>query len=64
METVFRLGDCKHVLKKLESNSVDLIVTSPPYADARKQTYGGILQELKQKMKCYSMKFFQAKFGK
>ena len=38
----FFLGDCKNILKKLESNSIDLIVTSPPYADARKQTYGGI----------------------
>ena len=36
------LGDCKEVLKKIESNSVDLIVTSPPYADQRKGTYGGI----------------------
>src|ERR1700761_4081249 len=36
------LGDCKDVLKKLTSNSVDLIVTSPPYADQRKSTYGGI----------------------
>ena len=29
-------------LKLLEDNSVDLIVTSPPYADQRKNTYGGI----------------------
>lgn len=36
------LGDAKDVLKKLEANSVDLIVTSPPYADNRKSTYGGI----------------------
>ena len=36
------LGDCKKELKKIEDNSVDLIVTSPPYADRRKQTYGGI----------------------
>ena len=36
------LGDCLHVLKNLPSNSVDLIVTSPPYADQRKSTYGGI----------------------
>ncbi|MCD4656723.1 MAG: site-specific DNA-methyltransferase [Planctomycetes bacterium] len=41
-ETEFFLGDCKDVLKNLKSNSIDLIVTSPPYADARKQTYGGI----------------------
>ena len=36
------LGDCKEELKCLPNNSVDLIVTSPPYADQRKNTYGGI----------------------
>lgn len=35
-------GDSKKMLKKLADNSVDLIVTSPPYADQRKSTYGGI----------------------
>lgn len=30
------------MLRKLPDNSVDLIVTSPPYADQRKGTYGGI----------------------
>lgn len=29
-------------MKNLPSESVDLIVTSPPYADARKHTYGGV----------------------
>ncbi len=36
------LGDCSEELRKLEDNSIDLIVTSPPYADARKKVYGGI----------------------
>ena len=36
------LGDCSKVLQKIPSNIVDLIVTSPPYADSRKKTYGGI----------------------
>ena len=36
------LGDCKEEIKNLEDNSVDLIFTSPPYADSRKNTYGGI----------------------
>lgn len=36
------LGDCKDQLRLLPDNSVDLIVTSPPYADQRKNTYGGI----------------------
>jgi site-specific DNA-methyltransferase (adenine-specific)/site-specific DNA-methyltransferase (cytosine-N4-specific) len=35
-------GDSKEVLRLLPANSVDLIVTSPPYADQRKNTYGGI----------------------
>jgi site-specific DNA-methyltransferase (adenine-specific)/site-specific DNA-methyltransferase (cytosine-N4-specific) len=35
-------GDCAKELKKLEDNSIDLIFTSPPYADSRKNTYGGI----------------------
>jgi site-specific DNA-methyltransferase (adenine-specific)/site-specific DNA-methyltransferase (cytosine-N4-specific) len=36
------LGDCKKELKSIPDNSVDLIVTSPPYADQRKSTYGGV----------------------
>lgn len=35
-------GDARLQLKRLKSNSVDLIITSPPYADSRKSTYGGI----------------------
>lgn len=35
-------GDCLTILPTLPTNSVDLIVTSPPYADQRKNTYGGI----------------------
>lgn len=36
------LGDSGEQLTRLPDNSVDLIVTSPPYADQRKNTYGGI----------------------
>ncbi len=36
------LGDSKEILKKIDDNSIDLIFTSPPYADSRKKTYGGI----------------------
>lgn len=36
------LGDSKEQLKLLPSDSVDLVVTSPPYADQRKKVYGGI----------------------
>ena len=35
-------GDCEDVLKDLPDNSIDLIFTSPPYADQRLQTYGGV----------------------
>jgi site-specific DNA-methyltransferase (adenine-specific)/site-specific DNA-methyltransferase (cytosine-N4-specific) len=42
INTNLYLGDCREELKKLEDNSIDLIVTSPPYADSRKSTYGGI----------------------
>ncbi len=40
--TTIYQGDSKEQLKLLPDNSVDLIVTSPPYADQRKNTYGGI----------------------
>jgi site-specific DNA-methyltransferase (adenine-specific) len=36
------LGDSRIELRNIPSDSVDLIVTSPPYADQRKGTYGGI----------------------
>lgn len=36
------LGDCEDVLKEFPDNSFDLIFTSPPYADQRAKTYGGI----------------------
>ncbi len=42
IKTDLYLGDCKTELKNLPDNSVDLIFTSPPYADQRKSTYGGI----------------------
>lgn len=35
-------GDALQELKGIAANTVDLIVTSPPYADSRKRTYGGI----------------------
>jgi site-specific DNA-methyltransferase (adenine-specific)/site-specific DNA-methyltransferase (cytosine-N4-specific) len=42
IDTQILLGDCLKKLKELEDNSVQLIVTSPPYADQRAKTYGGI----------------------
>ena len=38
-------GDAKTQLNQIEDDSIDLIVTSPPYADQRKSTYGGISPE-------------------
>lgn len=45
IRTELYLGDSKEKLGLLEENSIDLIVTSPPYADQRKDTYGGIHHE-------------------
>ena len=39
------LGSSMEVLKDFPNGSVNLIVTSPPYADQRKNTYGGIQPE-------------------
>ncbi len=39
------LGDCMELLKGVTSESVDLVVTSPPYAEQRIDTYGGIRSE-------------------
>lgn len=35
-------GDCEEVLKRLPDNCIDLIFTSPPYADQRQHAYGGV----------------------
>lgn len=35
-------GDCETILKTFPDNCIDLIVTSPPYADQRTKTYGGV----------------------
>jgi site-specific DNA-methyltransferase (adenine-specific) len=41
-QPVIYQGDCLDILPALESDSIDLIITSPPYADQRKDTYGGV----------------------
>ena len=35
-------GNCEEVLEEWPDNSIDLIFTSPPYADQRRNTYGGV----------------------
>ena len=42
IETKIETGDCLKVLKQYPDNFFNLIVTSPPYADSRSKTYGGI----------------------
>jgi DNA modification methylase len=42
LKTEIKCGDCLEILKDYPDNCFDLIVTSPPYADSRKNTYGGI----------------------
>src|SRR3989338_7462510 len=38
----YLIGVCREVLAEVADNTFDLIITSPPYADSRKDTYGGI----------------------
>lgn len=45
INTKLLLGDSRDVLRTLDDNSIDLIFTSPPYADRRIHTYGGIKPE-------------------
>ena len=45
IRTDLYLGDCLDILKDFDADSIDLIVTSPPYADRRSKTYGGIKPE-------------------
>lgn len=35
-------GDCLDILRQYPDGQFDLIITSPPYADSRHKTYGGI----------------------
>jgi site-specific DNA-methyltransferase (adenine-specific) len=42
IETIIKCGDCLNILKDWQDDSFDLIVTSPPYADSREKSYGGI----------------------
>jgi len=44
MENITYLGDCKQVITEIQDQSVDIVITSPPYADRRKSTYGGIAE--------------------
>ncbi|AFZ31105.1 DNA methylase N-4/N-6 domain protein [Gloeocapsa sp. PCC 7428] len=39
------VGDSLELLDRLESDSIDLVITSPPFALQRKKTYGNVEQE-------------------
>ncbi|MDR3352839.1 MAG: site-specific DNA-methyltransferase [Zoogloeaceae bacterium] len=45
IQTDIHSGDSRECLARIADHSVDLIVTSPPYADQRKNIYGGIRPE-------------------
>lgn len=46
IDTQIVAGDCLKVLQSYPDNCFDLIVTSPPYADSRADSYGGIKPNL------------------
>jgi site-specific DNA-methyltransferase (adenine-specific) len=39
------LGECEEVTERLKPASVDLVVTSPPYAQQRRRQYGGVPED-------------------
>ncbi|MGD1088755.1 MAG: DNA methyltransferase [Verrucomicrobiota bacterium] len=45
LQTDIHHGDCLEVLKRFPDEHFDLVFTSPPYADRRKNTYGGTKPE-------------------
>lgn len=42
LKTKIYYGDSGEKLRDIADDSIDLVITSPPYADQRKNTYGGI----------------------
>ncbi len=45
MDQTLLIGDCARRLRELRDETVDLVFTSPPYAEQRKATYGGVKAE-------------------
>src|SRR5688572_4031247 len=41
VQTKLCCGDCLNVVQRYPDNAFDLIITSSPYADQRRNTYGG-----------------------
>ena len=53
-------GDCLDILKEIDDSSIDLIVTSPPYFNAREYSYYKTVEEYMRKMgevfnKCFTI---------
>ena len=42
----FQCGDCLKIMSKMEENSIDMVFTSPPYADQIKD-YGDVVKKIK-----------------
>jgi site-specific DNA-methyltransferase (adenine-specific) len=42
IKTIIEQGDCLDILPAYQNETFNLIITSPPYADSRSNTYGGI----------------------
>jgi len=54
-----RLGDCAEVLREYPNGFFDLIVTSPPYADSRARSYGGIKPSRYVDWFCHAKEFLR-----
>lgn len=45
MKAIIYNENCLDTMKRLKDNSIDIVFTSPPYAEQRNNTYGGISEE-------------------
>lgn len=45
LTNIYKCGDCRELLQGLPDRSIDLVVTSPPYAMKRKKLYQGVPEE-------------------
>lgn len=55
-QTSVHLGDSRQILKKYPDGYFNLVVTSPPYADARQQHYDGMRPE---EYECFMLSFHE-----
>jgi site-specific DNA-methyltransferase (adenine-specific) len=45
MKNQILLGDCLELMKGIPDKSIDMVFTSPPYADRRKNCYSGVAED-------------------